>query len=823
MTKFQAAAPGKLYIAGEYAVVDGRAAIVTAVNRYVKVTVDAAGACDFSEDADCGRNFYGRNFYGKIACEDKNFEPLYWKFGGARFGNNKEFILDKNDGCGCGARAAACDLPAEESPATNDLLEQTNVEKIKKYYAYVISAMNVVDEYAREMGVLGAAEALGETREYNVRIESDLDDKKSGKKYGLGSSAAVTVAAVRALCKWYGLTLATPELCKLAIIASSLVKKSGSGGDVAASAYGGWVMYRAYNREWLKAEVEMIESGDSSLHELLQKKWPRFVVKRLKVGAGLRLLVGWTGSTASSAELVGSVKAGVKSGVKSEASGTLSVNNIDKTYAKTYAKNYEDFCVQSEKCVQKIANALENGDFNELLSGFAQNRTLLKDLGEITGTLIETPKLTQLIEVANSAGLPSKTSGAGGGDCGIAIARAQDFDAVANRIKDEWQKSGIEALNLKVAEFDENRDSSLIEQRKDDHIKLACEQYKSHAESGFEQVRFIPNALPQLALSDVDTSVSVFGAAEKWDVPLYINAMTGGSKNGENINASLARVAAKTGVAMACGSLSAALKNPHLAETFSVIRRFNTRGFVMANISAGASVEQAIKAVEILQANALQIHLNAAQELVMSEGDRDFSAWLSNIEAVVRALDSMKVPVVVKETGCGMSAKDVLRLQNVGVRAVDVGGRGGTNFVAIENARRGGVRGYEFLDSWGLTTVESLLDIAQCDEILRDSCDSCDSAAACDSCDCAQMQVFASGGVRTPLDVVRALKLGASAVGVAGEFLHTLINEGEDALVEQIEDWKAQIRVIMALLGCKNVADVRQNSRILIDGNSFAL
>ncbi|MDZ7544454.1 type 2 isopentenyl-diphosphate Delta-isomerase [Gardnerella vaginalis] len=817
MTKFQAEAPGKLYIAGEYAVVDGRAAIVAAVNRYVKVTVDAAGACDFSEDADCGRNFYSRNFYGKIACEDKNFEPLYWKFGGARFGNNKEFILDKNDGCGCGDRAAACDLPAEESPATNDLLEQTNVEKIKKYYAYVISAMNVVDEYAREVGALGSAEALGNTREYNVHIESDLDDKKTGKKYGLGSSAAVTVAAVRALCEWYGLALATSELCKLAIIASSLVKKSGSGGDVAASAYGGWVLYRAYNREWLKAEVEMIESGDSSLHELLQKKWPRFVVKRLKVGAGFRLLVGWTGSPASSAELVGSVKAGVKSGVKSEASGTLSVNNIDKTYAKTYAKAYEDFCVQSEKCVQKIANALENGDFNALLSGFAQNRALLKDLGEITGTLIETQKLTQLIEVANSAGLPSKTSGAGGGDCGIAIARAQDFDAVANRIKDEWQKSGIEALNLKVAEFDENRDSSLIEQRKDDHIKLACEQYKSHAESGFEQVRFIPNALPQLALSDVDTSVSVFCVAEKWDVPLYINAMTGGSKNGENINALLARVAAKTGVAMACGSLSAALKNPHLAETFSVIRRFNPRGFVMANVSAGASVEQAIKAVEILQANALQIHLNAAQELVMSEGDRDFSAWLSNIEAVVRALDAMKVPVVVKETGCGMSAKDVLRLQNVGVRAVDVGGRGGTNFVAIENARRGGVRDYEFLDSWGLTTVESLLDIAQCDEILRDSCD---CAAACDS---AQMQVFASGGVRTPLDVVRALKLGASAVGVAGEFLHTLTCCGQDALVDQIEYWKAQIRVIMALLGCKNVADLRQNSRILIDGKPFSL
>ncbi|KXA18204.1 type 2 isopentenyl-diphosphate Delta-isomerase [Gardnerella vaginalis] len=828
MTKFQAEAPGKLYIAGEYAVVDGKAAIVAAVNRYVKVTVDAAGACDFPcdfpKDADCGGNFYGRNFYGKIACEDKNFEPLYWKFDEARFGgmrfggNSREFILDKSYGCGFDSRADACDLPAEESPATNDLPAQTNVEKIKKYYAYVISAMNVVDEYAREMGVLeaqgaqGAQSSKGGAREYNVRIESDLDDKKTGKKYGLGSSAAVTVAAVRALCEWYGLAIATPELCKLAIIASSLVKKSGSGGDVAASVYGGWVLYRAYNREWLKAEVEMIESGDSSLCELLQKKWPRFVVKRLKVGGGLRLLVGWTGSPASSAELVGSVKAGVKAGA---ASGANSGDSAAREHAKTHAKTYEDFCAQSEKCVQKIAKSLENGDFNALLSGFAQNRALLKDLGEITGTLIETPKLTRLIEAANCAGLPAKTSGAGGGDCGIAIARSQDFDAVANRIKSEWQKNGIEALGLQVAEFDENRDSSLIEQRKNDHIKLACKQYKSRADAGFEAVRFIPNALPQLALSDVDTSVSVLGAAEKWAAPLYINAMTGGSKNGENINASLARVAAKTGVAMACGSLSAALKNPQLAGTFSVIRRFNPRGFVMANVSAGVAAEQAIKAVEILQANALQIHLNAAQELVMSEGDRDFSAWLSNIEAIVSALDSMKVPVVVKETGCGMSARDVLRLQNVGVRAVDVGGRGGTNFVAIENARRGGRRGYEFLDSWGLTTVESLLDIARCDEILRDYGD---SAVAGDSCDSAQMQVFASGGVRTPLDVVRALKLGASAVGVAGEFLHTLTCGGMDALVEQIEDWKTQIRVIMALLGCRNIADLRKNSRILIDG-----
>lgn len=829
MTNEQALAPGKLYIAGEYAVVDGCAAIVAAVNRYVKVTVDddnllirdshgkTYNSCDFNKNESEKTNLKKLDlptFYGKITSESKNYKPLYWKRG--IFG--REFILDEKDAEDINMSAKdstdACDLPAEKSPATSDEQNQdSQIKKLKKIYSYVFSAMQIVDDFARETKEVKNVlldEGNPAINLYNLQIESDLDDKKTGKKYGLGSSAAVTVAAVRALCQWYGLTLTTPELCKLAIIASSLVKKSGSGGDVAASTYGGWVMYRAYNREWLEAEIEMIESGDSSLHKLLRKKWPRFEVKRLKVGAGLRLLVGWTGNPASSAELVGSVKAGVKA-------GDLTAHNPAKTRAKTYAKTYEDFCVQSEKCVQKIANALENGRIDALLSGFARNRALLKDLGEITGTLIETPKLTRLIEVSNGAGLPSKTSGAGGGDCGIAIARAEDFDAVFARIEEEWKNSGIEALNLKVAEFDESGDLSLIEQRKDDHIKLACEQYNAHAESGFEHVRFIPNALPQLALSDVDASVSVFDESTKWDTPLYINAMTGGSKKGENINESLAKVAAKTGLAMASGSLSAALKNPHLEETFSVIRRFNPHGFVMANVSAGASAEQAIKAVEILQANALQIHLNAAQELVMSEGDRDFSAWLNNIEGIVRELDSMKVPVVVKETGCGMSARDVLRLKNVGVRAVDVGGRGGTNFVAIENARRGRKSGYEFLDSWGLTTVESLLDIAQCDEIL------CEPRYCADSCDSARMQVFASGGVRTPLDVVRSLRLGASAAGVAGEFLHTLINEGEDALVEQIESWKAQIRVIMALLGCKNIEDLRENSRILIDDKPCAL
>lgn len=188
----------------------------------------------------------------------------------------------------------------------------------------------------------------------------------------------------------------------------------------------------------------------------------------------------------------------------------------------------------------------------------------------------------------------------------------------------------------------------------------------------------------------------------------------------------------------------------------------------------------------------------------MPEGDRDFRDWLHNIERIVRACEAERVPVIVKETGCGMTARDVLRLRDVGVRTVDVSGRGGTNFVAIENARRArgvnvlGIRGnYDYLANWGLTTVESLRDIRNCEALKSDP-----------------VEIFASGGVRTPLDVVRALALGASAVGVAGEFLHTLVHEGEDALAQQITEWQEQIRVIMALLGCTTVADLQTNVNI---------
>lgn len=797
MTQVQASAPGKLYIAGEYAVVDGSAAIVAAVNRYVTVMVDDENLPTLSPES--------RKYYGVIVSEKENYKPIFW------------------------------------TRASNGSIEILGDEK----YAYVLAAMRVIDSYASECFAPNM-----DRKSYNLHISSELDDAKSGRKYGLGSSAAITVATVRALCKWYGLKPDVPTICKLSLIASSMVKKSGSGGDVAASSCSGWILYRAYDREWLESELGLIKSGESDFSKLLRKKWPRLEFKRINVSKTLKLLVGWTGSPASSAQLVSSVESSVESSAEGGVEGGVE-SSVESSVSSEIAHSftYQDFCDQSEVCVQKLAQSLENfslekssleksslkeSELNNISACFAQNRELLQKLSALTGTIIETPKLTRLIEDAIFAGIPAKTSGAGGGDCAIALTTIYEKNRIES-MKSAWENHGIMPLNIEVAQIiddgenseacvakaSENQPSKSIQNRKDAHLALADAQYNPRANSGFDSVRFMPNALPQLALDEVDSSVRVFAKEASgadgtsatadgtsastsiltpdflWRSPLYINAMTGGSFNAQKINAQLARVAAKTGVAIASGSLSAALQNNALSATFSVIRSENPRGFVMANVSAGTSASDAMRAVEMLQANALQVHLNAAQELVMTEGDRDFRNWLKNIEQIVRSCEAQHVPVVVKETGCGMTARDVLRLRNIGVRAVDVSGRGGTNFVAIENARRSH-GGYDYLADWGLTTVESLIDIQKCDALKANP-----------------VEIFASGGVRTPLDVVRALALGASAVGVAGEFLHTLMHEGEDALTQQISDWQEQIRVIMALLGCKSVADLRDKTEFV--------
>lgn len=319
--------------------------------------------------------------------------------------------------------------------------------------------------------------------------------------------------------------------------------------------------------------------------------------------------------------------------------------------------------------------------------------------------------------------------------------------------------------------------------RKDDHVELASEQ-RTDAPSyrDFDEIEFLHHALNGIDAADVDLSVSIGGF--RWQTPFYVNGMTGGTEQTGIINRELAIAARETGLPMACGSVSIALDAPNdatIQRGFAVIRDENPDGFVMANIGVGRPAEDAIRAVELLRADALQVHLNAVQETVMPEGSRDFSSWQRSLETIIAA---SPVPVVVKEVGFGLSHRTLERISELGAQIADVSGKGGTDFLRIEDARRTDVQGsYAFLSGFGQSAMACLLDAPASGPVL-----------------------LASGGVRNPFDVVKAIAAGAKAVGVAGTFLETVRAGGAEALVPLIHQWLEQTAAILALLGAATPA-----------------
>lgn len=313
--------------------------------------------------------------------------------------------------------------------------------------------------------------------------------------------------------------------------------------------------------------------------------------------------------------------------------------------------------------------------------------------------------------------------------------------------------------------------SELSASRKDDHIRLAMQQQReAPAHRAFDDVEFIHHALGGVNIDDVNLPVTV--GDMNWRQPFYINAMTGGTKQALQVNTALAEAAAQTGTTIASGSVSIALDHPELADTFRVLRTLNPSGTVIANIGAGRTLDDAKRAVDLLEADALQVHVNAVQETVMPEGSRNFGDWLPILENIVAGLN---VPIIVKEVGFGLSRRTLDQLRDIGVDIADVSGSGGTNFARIEGARR--EDGFNDLDSFGQSTVECLLDAPEFPTVL------------------------ASGGVRNPLDAVRALALDARAVGIAGRVLRVAIDGDSDAVAKHLEWWEARIAELCALLG----------------------
>lgn len=321
--------------------------------------------------------------------------------------------------------------------------------------------------------------------------------------------------------------------------------------------------------------------------------------------------------------------------------------------------------------------------------------------------------------------------------------------------------------------------------RKDEHVSLAEKYFHGEQANAFDQVRIRHDALPETAVDDVDLATTV--GQWHWDSPLYIEAMTGGSQRTGEINARLGRIAAACGLPIATGSQSVAIKDPQVAPTFATMRDHNPNGLIFGNLGAGHPLSAAQTAIAMLQADALELHLNVVQEIIMPEGDRDFH-WLTNISDLVQALT---VPVIVKEVGFGISRPTMQQLYAAGVRYLDLGGHGGTNFVDIENRRRAN-RDMAYLHDFGLTTVESLLGVQNRPDDLT---------------------VLAAGGVRQPLDILKALMLGADAVGMAGTVLHALLHHTDDEVIAMLTDWQSQLKRLFALVGVTRV-DQFKSSRI---------
>lgn len=329
--------------------------------------------------------------------------------------------------------------------------------------------------------------------------------------------------------------------------------------------------------------------------------------------------------------------------------------------------------------------------------------------------------------------------------------------------------------------------------RKLEHIKYSLELEDGPLSNGFADFTLVHNCLPDISWNDIDITTCIAGI--RLNTPVVINAITGGASDVTKVNADLAKLSHENDMAMAVGSQYAALENPEVEASYKIVRKYNPDGIIFANLGAHVSSEQAKQVIEMVGANALQLHLNAAQEIIMSEGDRDFSGYLKNISVIA---NKVEVPVIVKEVGCGIARKQARQLLDAGVQAIDTGGMGGTNFIAIESARNSSPVRHEFLE-WGIPTAISAAEIAS---VLS-----------------GKEALIVSGGIRTPLEAVKAFSLGASAVGIAGLILKKLEKTGLPETSEWLCDFLTDVKRFMLLTGSKTIRELH-GVPLIITGHS---
>ncbi|WP_142987788.1 type 2 isopentenyl-diphosphate Delta-isomerase [Halorubrum cibi] len=339
---------------------------------------------------------------------------------------------------------------------------------------------------------------------------------------------------------------------------------------------------------------------------------------------------------------------------------------------------------------------------------------------------------------------------------------------------------------------------SETEDRKDDHLRIVQERDVETTGTGFEDIQLVHDALPELDYDAIDPSIEFLG--HKLSAPIFIESMTGGHENTIEINRALARAASETGIAMGLGSQRAGLEldDERVLESYTVVRDAAPDAFIYGNLGAAQlreyDIETVERAVEMIEADTLAVHLNFLQEAAQPEGDVDGRDCLAAIEHVCECLS---VPIIVKETGNGISGETAQKLTAAGVDAIDVAGKGGTTWSGIEayraaaaNAPRQQRIGTLFRE-WGIPTAASTIE--------------CVAEHEC---------VIASGGVRTGLDVAKAIALGALAGGLAKPFLKPA-TEGPEAVIERVEDLIAELQTAMFITGSGTIEDLQQTEYVL--------
>ena len=340
--------------------------------------------------------------------------------------------------------------------------------------------------------------------------------------------------------------------------------------------------------------------------------------------------------------------------------------------------------------------------------------------------------------------------------------------------------------------------------RKVDHIKICLEKQAQakKATAGFEDIQLVHRALPEINKEKINLSTTFLG--KKFSAPIIVGAMTGGTEEAIEINANIAEAVEKLGLGMGVGSQRAAIEDKQLEKTYAIARKKAPNAFLIANIGGvqlvhGYGVKEVKRIVEMIDADAVAVHLNALQEAVQPEGQTNFKGVLAKITEIAGSLDQ---PVIVKETGAGISAEDAKALENAGVKAIDVGGVGGTSFAAVEyyrsSSKADGVQHFlgEALWDWGIPTVVSLIETAQT----------------------VKLPLIASGGVRSGTDIAKALALNASLASISQPILQTAVKgakETEDKLSCLIEE----LRNVMFLVGVEKVGDLA-NSPVVITGKT---